>query len=86
MDVMKNMTFVVDDEVSEAWMKLRSITNLSFSEFMKEVLIKENLKYSMFEITDSIKHIAGTLQTQLDYKALREHIINERLKDYENIR
>ncbi len=86
MDVMKNMTFVVDDEVSEAWIKLRAITNLSFSEFMKEVLIKENLKYSMFEITDSIKHIAGTLQTQLDYNALREQMINERLKDYENIR
>ncbi len=83
---MKNMTFVVDDEVSEAWIKLRAITNLSFSEFMKEVLIKENLKYSMFEITDSIKHIAGTLQTQLDYNALREQMINERLKDYENIR
>jgi len=85
MDTKKEMTLVFDHELSEAWITLHTIKKLSFSEFIKEVLVKENLKYSTFSITESVKKIAGTLKTQLDYKRLKEQMIDERLKDYENI-
>ncbi len=85
MNTKKQMTFVFDHEVAEAWIQLHAIKNLSFSEFIKEVLARENLKYSTFSVTESINKIAGTLKTQLDYKRLRDNMIDKRLKDYENI-
>ena len=35
---------------------------------------------------ESVKSISGTLKTQLDYKTLRDEMIEERLQEYENIR
>ena len=82
----QEMTLVFDHELSEVWAEIRKQKNISFSEFIKDVLAKESLKNSTFSITESVKAISGTLKTQLDYKALREEMIDERVKDYENIR
>lgn len=82
----QEMTLVFDHELSEVWAEIRKQKNISFSEFIKDVLAKESLKNSTFSITESVKAISGTLETQLDYKALREEMIDERVKDYENIR
>ena len=86
MDTEREMILVFDTELSEAWEKIRKRTPMSFSEFIKEVLTRENLKSSTYGITESVKAISGTLKTQLDYKTLRDEMIEERLKDYENIR
>ena len=85
-DTKKEMTIVFDHELSEAWIKIYNIKNVPFSEFVKEILAKETLKYSMSYITESVKSISGTLKTQLDYKMLRDEMIEERLQEYENIR
>lgn len=86
MDAKKEMTLVFDTELSEAWEKIRRQKHMSFSEFIKEILVRENLKSSTYSITESVKSISGTLETPLDYKSLRDKMIEERLKDYENIR
>lgn len=85
MSATQGMTFVLDSELSEAWEKLRLIKKVSFSEFLKELLIKENLKYSTYRITEAVKKISGTLPTRLDDKAIRDSMIEERIKDYENL-
>lgn len=85
MSVTQGMTFVLDHELSEAWEKLRPIKKVSFSEFLKELLVQENLKYSTYRITEAVKKISGTLPTRLDDKAIRDSMIEERIKDYENL-
>ena len=85
MSVIQGMTFVLDHELLEAWEKLRPIKKVSFSEFLKELLVKENLKYSTYRITEAVKKISGTLPTRLDDKAIRDIMIDERIKDHENL-
>ena len=85
MSVTQGMMIVLDHELSEAWEKLRPIKKISFSEFLKELLIKENLKHSTYHITEAVKKISGTLPIGLDDKAIRDIMIDERIKDYENL-
>lgn len=81
----QGMTIVLDHELSEAWEKLRPIKKISLSEFLKELLIKENLKYSTYHITEAVKSISGTLPKGLDDKVIHDIMIDERIKDYENL-
>ena len=85
MNVKNDLTLHFDQEFLEAWIRIRMLTSKSFTEFMKEVLAKENLKYSSYHITESVKKISGTLKTKLDYDTLRDLMIGERVRDYENI-
>ncbi len=84
-NVKHDLTVHFDREFLDAWIRLRVLKNKSFSEFMKEVLLKENLKYSTYHITESVENISGTLKTKLDYKTLRDTMIEERVRDYENM-
>ena len=83
MDTHKDMMLTFDRELSEAWEAIWNFKQMSFSEFIKEVLAKEHLKYSIAGITEAVRQISGTLPTQLDYKTLREEMIGAQLKDYE---
>jgi len=82
----KDITITIDRELAEAWNKLYPLKQRSLTEFLQEVLAKETLKYTTYSITEAIRNFSGTLKTPLDYKALREVMIEERLKDYENLR
>jgi hypothetical protein len=85
MEINKNVTLTLDPELSDAWKEIAELKQISFSEFIKEVLAKEHLRYSLSTITESVRQISGTLPTQLEYKALRDEMIVEQLKDYENL-
>ena len=85
MNVTQGMTLVLDHELSAAWERLRPFKDISFSEFLKDVLVKEQLKQTTYHITEAVQKLSGTLPTALDDKALRERMIGERIKDYENL-
>lgn len=80
------LTITIDQELTEAWSRLYPFEQRSFTEFLREVLAKETLKYSRTNITDNVRNLLGTLPTTLDYKELRELMVTERIADYEHLR
>lgn len=80
------LTITIDQELSDAWSRLYPFKQRSFTEFLREVLAKETLKYTITPITDEVRNFSGTLPTTLDYKELRDIMVTERIADYENLR
>jgi len=80
------LTITIDQELSDAWNRLYAFEQRSFTEFLREVLAKETLKYTFTNITDEVRNLSGTLPTTLDYKELRELMVTERITDYEHLR
>ncbi len=85
MNAKSMMTLTLDDELAEAWNTLWKIEQKPFETFLKDMLLRETLKYARPEISESVKRLTGTLNTTFDYKQLREQMLDERLKDYETL-
>ena len=73
------LTIVVDQELTAVWSRLYPFEQRSFTEFLRDVLAKETLKYTITPITEEVRRLAGTLPTALDYKELREVMAAERI-------
>lgn len=86
MNTLSPLTIVVDQELTAVWSRLYPFEQRSFTEFLRDVLVKETLKYTITPITEEVRNLAGTLPRALDYKELREAIVAERITDYENLR
>ena len=75
---------VLDKKLEDKWESIRKCTNKDLLDFLNEAIIHESLKLNNYKISKSINKISGSLSTKMDYKKLKERMIDERLKDYEN--
>lgn len=79
------LTLYVDKEVSEVAKKVANLSGKSISTLVKDYFIEKAKKIEQLKTIDSVNKWVGILDTQKTYKKLREELIAEKLKKYENI-
>ncbi len=73
----------IDNETLEIIRKLADISNRSISEVIKGHFLQYRINIQNYPITSTVSKLIGLLNTNLDYKELRDKIIEEKIKKYE---
>ncbi|MEI7616930.1 MAG: DUF6364 family protein [Actinomycetota bacterium] len=79
------LTLYVDKETSELAKKIAAYKGTSVSELVSGYFTSEACKINDLKISDSIFRWIGVIETNKTYKELKEEIITEKIKKYENI-
>ncbi|MCP5045785.1 MAG: ribbon-helix-helix protein, CopG family [bacterium] len=79
----KSISIRFDDETYKIAEKLAKLSNLSISEMIKE-MIKSKKSITEPRISRSIRKISGIIKTDIDYKELRDMIVDEKTQRYES--
>ena len=79
------LTLYVDKETSELAKKIAAYKGKSVSELVSGYFTSEAYKINDLRISDSVSKWIGIIETDKTYKELKEEIITEKVKKYENI-
>jgi hypothetical protein len=80
------LTLYVDKEVSERAKKISKITGKSISNIVTDFINKQDLNINDFRISEKVSKWAGFAKSDKDYKELRDEVIKDKIKKYEDTR
>ncbi len=80
----RSISIHFDDETYKTAEKLARLSRKSIPEMIKD-LIKKRGQVTEHKISRSVKKISGIIQTDKDYKSLREMIIDDKIERYESL-
>ena len=78
------LTLYVDKEVSERAKKISRITGKSVSNIVTDFINKQDLKINDFKISEKVSKWAGFAKSDKDYKELRDEVVEDKVKKYED--
>ena len=78
------LTLYIDKEVSDKAKKISRISGKSISKLVTDFLNKQDLENNSFKISEKVSRWAGIAVSNKDYKELRDEVINEKIKKYED--
>lgn len=79
------LTLYVDKEISEIAKKIAKLSRKSISTLFKEYFTDKAKQIEQTYIKESVKEWIGILNTSKTYEELREEIVAEKIKKYEDI-
>jgi len=78
------LTLYIDKEVSDKAKKISRISGKSISKLVTDFLNKQDLENNSFKISEKVSRWAGIAVSNKDYKELRDEVIDEKIKKYED--
>ena len=78
------LTLYVDKEVSERAKKISRITGKSISNIITDFINEQDLSINDFIISEKVSKWAGFAKSDKDYKELRDEVIIDKMKKYED--
>lgn len=79
------LTLYVDKEISEIAKKIAKLSGKPISTLFKEYFTDKAKQIEQTYIKESVKEWIGILNTSKTYEELREEIVAEKIKKYEDI-
>ena len=79
------LTLYVDRETSELAKKIAAYRGKSVSELVSGYFTSEAYKINNLKISDSVSKWIGIIEIDKTYKELKEEILTDKIKKYENI-
>ncbi len=79
------LTLYINKEISKKAKKISNLSGKSVSSMVKDYFISREKEINNIDIDSSISKWIGILEISKPYKKLRDELIEDKLKKYENI-
>jgi len=80
------LTLYVDEEISKRAKTISRIRGISISKMFTDMVNRQDIRNDDIRISEKVNRWIGIAESAKDYKSLREEIIKEKQKRYEDLR